>query len=172
MQKLKLIQDEYDTKFLSLYELINIFTEKLEIKNRAFYSKINKGLKFTKILRGLSYNEQGLLSFEVVFENYKKAKKTDRIIYQIAPYLSSLSRLLRLIYTQASNMLGEEKTKKILKNSFNLVKKKYKEIPDLEGYIPSGITRKPTLEAATYPTALTDNMIKYIIDTVIGKDRF
>jgi len=169
MQELKLIQkDRYDVELLFLHELINVFTRKSNIINRNFYSKINKSLKHVLVLSSLSYNEQGLLSFEVVFENYKKAKKSGHMIYQTTPYFSSLSRLLALIYTEASSILGEEKAKNILKASFNVVKKKYSEIPDLEGYIPKVVLGKAAAAAAAaaYSTILTDGIIKYYVGII------
>lgn len=171
MQDSKLvIQDEYNRKLLSLCELINIFTRRLEIKNRIFYSKINKELKQSHLLRSLSYNENGLLSFEIIFESYKKAKETGNVIYQIAPYLSSLSRLLSLIYTQASNILGKEKTKKILKESLDLAKKKNREIPNLGGYTPKEIFgKKEAKGTTTFSVSLADSMIKYLVENIIIK---
>lgn len=172
MQDLKLIQeDEFDTKFLFLYELINTFTRKLNIKSRNFYSEINKNLKHSPILSGLSYNEQGILVFENIFDDYKMLKKSGRGVYQIAPYFSSLTRLLASVYKEAAGSLGEEETKKILKSSFIIVKKKYTEIPDLEGYLPREVVGLGTEKKApvAYNFILMDNMIKYLVDTVTRK---
>jgi len=174
MQNLKLTQkeDRYSIKLLFLHELINVFTRSLNIKNRSFYSKINKNLKHVPILSSLSYNEQGLLSFEAVFEDYKKSKESENALYQTIPYFSSLSRLLALIYSEASIILREEKSKNILKKSFKIAKKKYTEIPDLEGYIPRetrGLSSSSSSSSSAFSVTLMDNMIKYLVDEVIKK---
>jgi len=107
MQKLKLKTSSYETKLLFFRELINTFTQKLNIQKSGFYSKINSSFQQEPLLTPLSYKEDGLQGFDRVLENYKEATKRRESIYSIAPFLSSLARALKKIYTEAPRLLEE-----------------------------------------------------------------
>jgi len=160
--------DEYDIKLLFLYELINEFTKKVNIRNNFFYFKINEGLKNDDILKVLSYNRDGLLYFENILQQYNKHKQYEKSIYYIAPYFSSLSRILALIYEESSRILGERRAKVIFKNCFRNVKKKYPKAPELRGYVPVS-AEGSSFTLVTYGVALMDNLISYLITDIIKK---
>lgn len=164
-------KNAYDIKFIFLYNLISILTIHLRIKKRGFYRKINKMLKQNKYLQLMSYNKEGLYNFMATFDKFKQARANTPFLYKISPYLSSLSRILAAVYKGSSIILGEKEAKKIFKESFDLVKKKYKEIPDLEGYAPREVLGKADEEEEkeVFSTALMDSMIKYVVEDIIKK---
>jgi len=173
MQKLLIkTKDAYTQKIFFLQDLINTFTKKLKIDNRLFYYKINNSLKYSGILSSVVYNGNGLLFFENTLKDYSMLKKSVKVVHQIAPYLSSLSRVLAFIYREASRIVGEEQAKKILKKSFDSVKKNYTEVPDLQGYVPQVVLgRVAKAKAKAYPIILMDQMINYLVNDVIKKDK-
>ncbi|MFH1317030.1 MAG: hypothetical protein ABII01_05925 [Candidatus Woesearchaeota archaeon] len=157
--------EEHDEKFLFLYELINVFIARLNIKNTLFYSKLNQDLKLNPAISKLSCTEHGLTSFEPVFEDYQ-TKRESGYIYEIAPYFAALSRILSLIYKESVKKLGKEEADKILKKSFFIVKKKYSENPDLLGYIPPE-TMGLSSSSSAFGTTVMGSMIDFLIDDVI-----
>ncbi len=163
---------EYEKQFFFLTELIDIFTRRLNIRNWFFYHKINKMIEKESTLNNFSYDKRGLFDkrgrtrYAGYYEDNDKLKYT----YELAPQFAALSRILAIIYQSSVRIVGKDKVQIIFSQCYKRLARKIPNPPDLLGYIPSetmGLSSSSSSSA--FSISLTDNMIKYLVDSVIGK---
>lgn len=160
----------YERKLVFLWDLIKNFTEGLGIKDRKFYRRVGSEISKSEELTDVDYGEHGLDGFPAFLRNYRGRSASDANVYVTATRLGSLSRLISVIFVEASKSVGTDRAKEVFLKSFSDLRKKYDDAPDLSSYMPEGLVRSESeLSVTNYPTMVMDDLIDYLADDVISK---
>jgi nitrogen-specific signal transduction histidine kinase len=160
--------DENYENMIFLKKFIEVFTKNLEIKNKDFYKKINKKIKFIDFMHDIEYTTEGITNIEKILN--QQINQSGSTIYGTMSILGSLFKIIHDIYEESSRFTDPKKVRYCIESTLN-------ELGDNNPSMVSQIIqdtqgeteRQSNSERSTYNTTVTDHMISFIIENYVNQ---